>query len=364
MRSIFGIILRRTRTAVIIFSLCFWSQFASAQVDGLVKTTTSFLNSLSPDQRKQTVFSFTDSARLKWTNLPVGLVPRPGIQYGSLSEASKIAFHGVLSTALSSQGYLKLTSIMQLDDILNQLYQDAYDKGDIKEDLLTRLQNLKWAHDNYYISVFGEPSDAAWGLNFGGHHMALSLTIVDKKLLVTPLFIGTDPALIEHGKYAGWRVLSKEEDYGFLLLNFLTDSQKAKAITSTEVPQDIITNPKGAQRIDSYYGISAKDFTKDQLEVLKLLIQEYTHDFDHETAHRLYDQIIKTGIEKVYFAWIGSQEKLKPHYYIINSPDILIEYDNFQNKGNHIHAILREKGKDFGGDLLKQHYMTSDHHKK
>jgi hypothetical protein len=94
-----------------------------------------------------------------------------------------------------------------------------------------------------------------------------------------------------------------------------------------------------------------------------MLIQEYTHNFEHEKAHQLFDKIMQSGIEKVYFAWVGSLENNKPHYYLINGPDFLIEYDNvgFQNDGNHIHAILREKGNDFGEDILKQHYLESKH---
>ncbi len=45
------------------------------------------------------------------------------------------------------------------------------------------------------------------------------------------------------------------------------------------------------------------------------------------------------------------------------NPDFLIEYDNvgFQNDGNHIHAILREKNSDFGEDILKNHYLETKH---
>lgn len=72
---------------------------------------------------------------------------------------------------------------------------------------------------------------------------------------------------------------------------------------------------------------------------------------------------MKTGLDKVYFAWIGSLDNNKPHYYVINAPDFLIEYDNvgFQNDGNHIHAILREKNNDFGDDMLKRHYAEAKH---
>ena len=91
-----------------------------------------------------------------------------------------------------------------------------------------------------------------------------------------------------------------------------------------------------------------------------MLIQEYLHNYEHQTAHRLIDKMMKTGFGKVYFAWIGSLENNKSHYYIINAPDFLIEYDN-HNDGTHIHAITREKGNDFGEDLLKQHYMEVKH---
>jgi hypothetical protein len=336
----------------------------SQENNTIVESAIQFISTLNADELKKTAYPFDDSLRTKWTNLPVGLVPRAGIQYSSLSDKSRMAFHRVLTAMLSSQGYLKTTSIMQLDDILNLLYQQAFDKGEIKQETLARVQNMKWAHGNYYISLFGKPQTAtAWGLNFGGHHLALSLTSDGKNETMSPYFIGTDPSEVKSSKYAGLRILSKEEDYGFRLINALSGAQKSKAILKQEVPKDIITNPNSSQRITSYYGIAAKEFSATQTKLLKLLIEEYVHNIEHEKAHRLINKIMLSGIGKVYFAWVGSLENNKPHYYIINGPDFLIEYDNvgFQNDGNHIHAILREKGNDFGEDLLKQHYLQSKH---
>lgn len=334
----------------------------SQSISPITESATRFLATLSADELSKTQYAFTDSLRYKWTNLPVGMKPRPGIAYGSLSDKSRLAFHRVLSAMLSSQGYLKTTSIMQLDDILNTLYQQAFDTGKIDQRTLSMTQGLKWAHGNYFISVWGNPQTGQpWGLNFGGHHLALSLTSDGKAVSMSPYFIGTDPAEVKSGKYAGLRVLSKEEDYGFLLINALTDRQKAVAVLKQAVPQDIITSPQGQQRISDYYGIAASQFTADQKTILTLLIQEYTHNFDHQKAHQLFDKITKSGLDTVYFAWVGALDSNKPHYYIINGPDFLIEYDNvgFQNDGNHVHAILREKGSEFGEDILKQHYAES-----
>lgn len=352
----------------ILFSLLmstFWASTVFSQANqSLIASTNSFLNTLQADELKKTVYDFKDSLRFKWTNLPVGMVPRPGIAYGSLSDKSRLAFHRVLSSMLSSQGYLKTTSIMALDDILNTLYQTMFDENKINQKMLTQMQKLKWAYGNYFISIWGKPaSNTPWGLNFGGHHMALSLTSDGKNITMSPYFIGTDPSEVKFGKYAGLRVLSKEEDYGFMLINALTEAQKSLAILKQDVPKDIITSPRSQQRIASYYGIAAKQFDKTQMAIFKMLIQEYVHNFEHNKAHQLYDKIMASGIEKVYFAWVGNLDNNKPHYYIINGPDFLIEYDNagFQNDGNHIHVILREKGNDFGEDILKKHYLETKH---
>ncbi len=354
------------RKILALIAVCFIFSSAGFSQPGstVAEATSRFLATLNADELQKTQYAFTDSLRHKWTNLPVGLVPRPGIAYGALSDKSRLAFHRVLSAMLSSQGYLKTTSIMQLDDILNSLYQQGFDSGQIDQKSLDMMKRMKWAYGNYYISVWGKPQpNEPWGLNYGGHHMALSLTSDGKNVSMSPYFVGTDPSEVKLGKYAGFRVLSKEEDYGFMLVNALTDKQKAVAMLKQDVPKDIITSPQASQRITSYYGIPAKQFTSDQKALLTLLIQEYTHNFEHQKAHQLFDKITKSGLDNVYFAWVGSLENNKPHYYIINGPDFLIEYDNvgFQNDGSHIHAILREKGQDFGADLLKQHYLEAKH---
>lgn len=328
------------------------------------ETTARFLATLNTEQLAQMTYAFDDSLRFKWTNLPVGLAPRPGIRYGSLSDKSRMAFHRMLSSLLSSQGYLKTTSIMQLDDILNSLYQQAFEKGEIDQKMLKRMQDLQWAYGNYYISVWGKPSmQEPWGVNFGGHHIALNVTCRGDQVVMSPYFVGTDPGEVKSAKYAGLRVLSKEEDYGFMLVNSLSEKQKAVAVLKQAVPKDIITTPQSNQRITSYYGIPASQLDEAQQTLLKLVIQEYVHNFEHQKAHLFFDKIMQSGIDKIYFAWVGSFEHDKPHYYIVNGPDFLIEYDNvgFQNDGNHIHAILREKGNDFGEDLLRKHYLETKH---
>jgi len=336
------------------------SQTAEEVTDEVSK----FMNALSYDQLKKVSYDFNDSSRTKWTNLPVGLAPRPGIKYGDLTAESKIQFHRILTTLFSSQGYLKTTSIMKLDDILNEVYETAYKNKEIETDLISEVRDLKWDYSNYYVSVWGKPGTVdPWGLKFGGHHISINVSAAGDHFSITPLFLGTDPAEVQTTKYAGLRVLSKEEDYGFKLINALTKEQQAIATLNKRVPKDIITNPNSEQRIKEYQGIKASSLYVNQKELLEFIIKEYINNLEHKKSHEYLNKLYKTGIDKIYFAWIGSYEPQKPHYYIINSPDFIIEYDNigFQGVGNHIHSIWREKGNDFGEDILKSHYLKHQH---
>jgi hypothetical protein len=61
----------------------------------------------------------------------------------------------------------------------------------------------------------------------------------------------------------------------------------------------------------------------------------------------------------MFFAWAGVEQRGGPHYYRIQAPAFLIEYDNTQNNANHIHSVWRDFNGDFGLDLLAMHYQAS-----
>lgn len=347
------------------FCLCLATQSGNAQTaSALRQSVNQFLSTLNADELRQATHPFDDTLRTAWSNLPVGLSPRVGIQYGSLTASGKLAFHRVLTGLLSAQGYLKTTSIMAMDDILNTLFKQAFDEKRVDEKTYQFRQSLKWSHGNYFITIWGKPDPKApWGLSFSGHHICLNITVKGESIKTTPFFYGAYPAEVKLDKYAGLRILSKEEDYGFSLLHLLTKAQQRKAILSQAVPEDVITNPKSTQRITTYSGIAARELDANQKDLLRILINEYMHNYEHATAHRLLEKMEKSGFDNVHFSWIGSLEPNKPHYYLIHAPDFLIEYDNdgLEHDGNHIHVIVREKEGDFGYDLLKQHYLQVKH---
>jgi hypothetical protein len=243
------------------------------------------------------------------------------------------------------------------------MYVDTmHQRKEISDTLYGFLRDLKWSHQNYYIAFFGNPqADTSWSYKIEGHHLSLNFTFHHQQLSVTPMFVGTDPAEYPILEYAGWRVLSKEEDFGLKLIKELSPAQQKKATMSTEVPGDVITAAESGKRLVDYWGIKGAELTQRQQETLKSIIREFVFNLEYEKAVKEYDKIQKAGIQNVYFGWIGTYEEKEPHYYVLNGPTFLIEFDNNggpRRVANHIHAIWREKGNEYGDDLLKKHYLA------
>ncbi|HLG41419.1 MAG TPA: DUF3500 domain-containing protein, partial [Chitinophagaceae bacterium] len=225
------------------------------------------------------------------------------------------------------------------------------------------VRDLLWTHRNYFLAFFGQPADSIWGYKLEGHHLSINFSFTNNKLSVTPLFVGTDPAEYPVSEYAGWRVLGQEEDLGIRLIHLLSPAQQQKATMNKDVPKDIITAAESGKRLVDNWGIKALEMTKEQQAVLQYIIREFVFNLEYDKAATEYDKIIKAGIDKIYFGWIGPYDERKPHYYILNGPTFLIEFDNygFGGNANHIHAIWREKGNEYGEDVLKKHYLSEKH---
>jgi hypothetical protein len=331
-------------------------------------SATALYNSFTTVQQAAGTFTLTDTARTQWSNLPIGLKARVGISIGNMNNEQQKLVHRVLSATLSSQGYLKATGIMHLDDLLNQYHDSLYYHKTYSDSVYARIKSLKWSHRNFFFAFFGKPTETVWGFKLEGHHLSVNFICNNNQLSVTPFFIGTDPAEYPTTEYAGWRVLGQEQDYALALMNMLTPQQKAKAVKDTLVPPDIFTNPLSGKRLVENWGIKASELSVVQKELLELIVKEFVFNYDYKQAKLIWDKIVKDGFANVYFGWIGPVEEMKGHYFMINGPSFLIEFDDNGNprdinnsRGNHIHSIFRLKGKDFGGDMLKQHYLNEKH---
>jgi hypothetical protein len=330
----------------------------------LKQAASNLYNSFSKTQQIAGYLDFKDTARLQWNNLPVGLRARVGLSVGNMTDAQRIMMHRVLSVSLSSQGYLKASGIMNLDDLLNRYFDTILQRKEINEGMYKRIMSLNWSPKNYFFAFFGKPTDPAWGFKLEGHHLSLNFTFVGDQIAVTPFFMGTDPAEYITTEYAGYRVLGQEEDLGLQLIRMMTPEQQRKATMDTAVPGDIITAAESGIRLVRYWGLRGAEMTAAQRTVLQHLIREYVFNLEYDKAVAEWDKIQKAGMNDVYFGWIGAYEEEKPHYFIINGPSFLIEFDNNggpRERANHIHTIWREKGKEYGEDLLKKHYQQVRH---
>lgn len=349
---------------IFISGCCYQIAFSQQKYfDEVRESCIVFVHSLSDLQKKSALLSFGDTARVQWNNLPVGMRARAGISIGQMNEDQRKLFHRILSVSLSSQGYLKATSIFHLDNLLDEMYDSFLYTKLIDSSVHKMVKGLKWSHRNFYLAFFGNPGDKQWGFKVEGHHLSLNFSFVNGTLSISPLFVGTDPAEYPIREYAGWRVLGQEEDLGLKLINQLNASQQKKAIISDKVPGDIFTAAESGKRLLDYQGITVGELNAEQKEIVKYIIREFVFNLEYEKAVIEYNKILKAGIDKIYFAWIGAKEENKLHYFMLNGPTFLIEFDNngFNGNANHIHAIWREKGNEYGEDVLRRHYQSEKH---
>jgi hypothetical protein len=320
--------------------------------EDMVLAAQKFLEALGPGPGARAVFPFESEERFSWHFVPNEMYKRTGVSLKEMTIDQRKAAHALLRSALSSQGYLKVTSIMQLEAVLREIEDKA---GTRRFD---RDQELYW------FRIFGTPSnDMPWGWSVTGHHLSLNFSSVTNELIATtPMFTGSNPAHVLEGSRAGLRILGGEENLARALLASLDESQRTRAIFSAIAPRDIYTENARKVNLEKPIGLPVSEMNENQRSLLMRLLAEYIQNLRPDLAHNKLEKIKNAGIEKIYFAWAGSAELGKEHYYRVQGPTLLIEYDNTQNNGNHIHAVVRDPEEDFGVDLLRKHYEESAHH--
>ena len=309
----------------------------------MVAAAQQFLGALNAEQKKQATYPLTDAERENWNFVPIA---RNGLSFRSTSTTIQALGIALLRTGLSHTGVAKAQAVMQLELILKALEKDTTGRRD---------------PTNYFVTIFGEPSaDKSWGWRFEGHHLSFNFTIVDgKHVFFMPAFIGTNPAEVRAGPRKGERVLSREEDLGLALINSFDDAQRKAAIFAEKALTEIVTKNEKRVKPLAPEGIAAAKLTPAQREQLTALIKVYLNRYRPELAEEAYAKITAAGLDKITFAWAGGLERSKQTYYRIQGPTFLIEFDNSQGNGNHIHTTMREFNGDFGHDLLKEHYAKA-----
>jgi hypothetical protein len=302
----------------------------------------AFLASLTAEQRAQAAFPMQDDERFNWHYIPK---ERKGLPLRDMTSTQKQLAHALLAAGLSQRGYIKASTIMSLDDILRVMENGKGPRRD---------------PEGYFFTVFGEPSETGtWGYRIEGHHISQNFTIANGKVQDAPSFFGSNPAEVLDGPRKGLRILAREDDLGRDLIQSLTPEQKKTAIVSKEAPKDILTEASRKAALKGQQsGLEASKLNAHQRELLQNLLDEYVNNVPEQVAQARQDQIKKAG-NNLYFAWAGGEQYRDPHYYRIQAPAFLVEFDDTQDNANHIHSVWRDFENDFGLDLLKEHYQSS-----
>jgi hypothetical protein len=338
--------MRRTATLALLVAagVVVMARTPAAPPPTMVTAARTFLDSLTPELKQKAQFPFDAEERFNWFYTPV---PRKGLTLKDMNEAQRTAAMNLLRAGLSEKGYSKAETIRALEDVLVELGGNPRQRD----------------KELYYFTIFGEPGPkSTWGWRYEGHHLSHNWTVVNgTSLATTPQFFGANPAEVRQGTKKGTRALAIEEDLAFELLRSFDATQQQAAIIDPKAPNDNLTTNSREAAIQEDRGLAYPQMTGAQKALLMKLIEANADAQPEAIARERLARLKAAGLDKVKFAWMGGVEKGQGHYYRVQGPTFLIEFDNTQNDANHIHLVWRDFKGDWGRDLLAEHYKTSQH---
>jgi hypothetical protein len=309
--------------------------------DRMAEAAARWLASLDPAQRAKAAFGFPDDAeRTRWYYTPT---ERGGLPLAEMGPTQQRLAHRLVASGLSEAGYATAATIMGLENVLDA--KEGWRRGYDGRTVPHRGRDPQL----YFVSVFGDPGSGPWGWRVGGHHVALNWTLAgDGRLSASPLFFGANPALTRLVGPGVLRPLAGEEDLGRALLASLAPDQRAKAVVSEVAPDDILERNRSRVEPGQPDGLPATGMLPQQRTLLEGLVRLYLDRLPAELAAAEAAQVVGEAGERLHFAWAGPAEPGQPHYYRVQGPRLLIEYDNVQDGANHVHSVWRVPGGDFG----------------
>ena len=325
------------------------AQTAAANTSKVVAAANAFVAALSVAERAKVSFDFNSNQKTSgWSNLPSGIFKRNGLRLGDLTPQQKDAAMALVSSALSRDGYKKVTDIMNGDEVLKNSgggqtggRQGGPGRGG--------RGGIQFGRDEYYIALLGAPSNTTpWMIQFGGHHLAINVTVVGRNQVMTPSLPAAQPARYTlNGQTV--RPLGKENDKGFALINALTAAQQKQAILNYEV-RDLVLGPGEDGKVIQPEGIRASELNSNQQAMLLDIAYEWVGILNDDAAAAKMAEL-KANLPNTWFAWSGSTTNGRLAYYRIQGPTVVIEYAPQQGDLDHIHTIYRDPTNDYGAKL-------------
>ena len=318
----------------------------------------SFLEALTKEQRAKTTYEVEDPEWRKWMNQHFYV--RQGVGFDEMDAVQRESAFGLLKASLSAKGLKLSRDIMNLNRTLGEMNNDDLE------------QYNEWL---YWITIMGEPSATEpWGWQIDGHHLIINYFVLGDQVVMTPLFVGSEPVVAESGKFKGTAVLQEEQDQALAFMQGLkSEQQDAATIQSDKTRNNNLTEAFKDNVVLDYAGVKVSSFSKKQKAQLLKLIALYVDNMDEGHARVRMDEV-EAHLNETYFAWVGGTSDDAVFYYRIHSPVVLIEFDHqgpvglrqyFPDRSpnrQHIHVVVRTpNGNDYGKDILRQHHEKHSH---
>ena len=370
---------------------------------GMATAANEFVSSLTAEQRAKAVHPVASPEWTRWNFIPASMFPRNGISFKEMNQTQRQRAHDLMKAGLSQSGYATTAAVMQLENVLREIEGPSATAGAPSPPASQAAAPAAPAADPpagagtgargeggqrgggrgagrggdgggapvvrdpelYYLTVFGDPAaTGAWGWRLEGHHVSLRFAIDNGRMLVssTPQFLGSNPAEVPYGygPYTGLRVLAAQEDGARALVLALDSKQQAIAIVAPK-PRGFASGTTVKFDPQSPVGLAAAQMSSKHRAMLMKLIDSYASIMPPDIAAERMARIKAAGIDTIMFAWSGATGKGQQYQYQVQGPTFLIEHNNTQNNGNHIHAVWRDFNGDFGRDVLAEHLAALPH---
>ncbi len=325
---------------------------------------TALLDTLTDGERTAARYPIGADEWRDWYN-PEWPMNAHGIRLDQADEPVRDAVATLMRACLSDDGYVKTGQVRSANLFLGELYD------------LRNIMN-EWS---YHFLLFGEPSETEpWGWNLYGHHLALNCFILGSQIVVSPTFLGAEPTIVDRDDGAAFELFRREALTGVDLMRSLPIPLQEQAQTYREMRDPSMPTDRwhfaderqlgGAYRDNRtipYEGVNARSLSSPQREQLRDVVASFLDLLPPRPFEARMRQV-EASLDDTWFSWIGPADGVSPFYYRVQSPVILVEFDNHtgvwltntEPARFHVHTIVRTpNGNDYGRDLLRQHYAAN-----
>lgn len=368
----------------------------------MAEAAAAWIDGLDDDGRPRGAWTWpgskaAEAERLRWYYTPTD---HGGLTLHEMRPHQQRAAMRLLAAGLSEPAYVTASTIMGLENVLDRTEGFAVGFG----------RDRGRDPGMYYLRVFGDPTGGGpWSWRFGGHHVSVQHLVLDGEAVAgSPCFLGADPMVSPLLGGRELRPLGGIEDLARELVGDLDADQRTRAVLTPTPPADIIGAHRAApmpgdrliplpdlwrghfdqeledrlwtmhdgleaqlgvteadrqatELTDEPRGIRAKELSAEQRERLREIVECFVGRMPAGLVERERARFSGDALDAVGFAWAGGLARGEPHYYRLQGPRLLAEWDNTQRGVNHAHSVWRDPGHDFGLDLLAEHRARFPH---